>query len=156
MSIAFPTRPTGRRIACTLLVALAVHLGAALASPGDSLAASAARGARLFDGSAPLRGRIDGHSENLPSTASRCANCHMPSSQRAALAPPLDATTLLAPLRRRGGPPSVYTLDSFCDALRSGVDPAHVTLKSAMPRYDASNEQCADLWASLIPTSEQP
>ncbi len=49
------------------------------------------------------------------------------------------------------GPPSAYTADSFCATLRSGIDPAHVTLKAAMPRYDATDAQCADLWAFLIP-----
>ncbi|MDV2085539.1 hypothetical protein RZS41_21930, partial [Burkholderia pseudomallei] len=111
------------------------------------------RGARLFDGSDPMHGRLAGHAQVLPSTASRCANCHQPPAPRAApaLAPPLDASSLLAPQKRRGGPPSAYTADSFCATLRSGIDPAHVTLKAAMPRYDATDAQCADLWAFLIP-----
>ncbi|MHA7472317.1 hypothetical protein ACX827_12160, partial [Burkholderia pseudomallei] len=127
--------------------------GTARASPDDARAARAARGARLFDGSDPMHGRLAGHAQVLPSTASRCANCHQPPAPRAtpALAPPLDASSLLAPQKRRGGPPSAYTADSFCATLRSGIDPAHVTLKAAMPRYDATDAQCADLWAFLIP-----
>ncbi|KGU98987.1 hypothetical protein [Burkholderia pseudomallei] len=160
MSIASPVRPPRRRVARALVlaafVALAALGGTARASPGDApaaRAARAARGARLFDGSDPMHGRLAGHAQVLPSTASRCANCHQPPAPRAApaLAPPLDASSLLAPQKRRGGPPSAYTADSFCATLRSGIDPAHVTLKAAMPRYDATDAQCADLWAFLIP-----
>lgn len=157
MSIASPVRPPRRRVARALVlaafVALAALGGTARASPDDARAARTARGARLFDGSDPMHGRLASHAQVLPSTASRCANCHQPPAPRAApaLAPPLDASSLLAPQKRRGGPPSAYTADSFCATLRSGIDPAHVTLKAAMPRYDATDAQCADLWAFLIP-----
>ncbi|WP_029248057.1 hypothetical protein [Burkholderia pseudomallei] len=150
MSIASPVRPPRRRVARALVLAAFVALAAL---GGTAHARAGARGARLFDGSDPMHGRLAGHAQVLPSTASRCANCHQPPAPRAtpALAPPLDASSLLAPQKRRGGPPSAYTADSFCATLRSGIDPAHVTLKAAMPRYDATDAQCADLWAFLIP-----
>ncbi|NVH70500.1 hypothetical protein G4D37_30835, partial [Burkholderia pseudomallei] len=74
MSIASPVRPPRRRVARALVlaafVALAALGGTARASPDDAPAARAARGARLFDGSDPMHGRLAGHAQVLPSTAS--------------------------------------------------------------------------------------
>lgn len=148
-SAADSTEPAHRRIACVLVVGLALAGSPAFATPAAELDASVARGARLFHGGESMRGRLDGHTEILPSTAGRCINCHVQSPQAGGLAPLLDASTLLAPRQRRGGPPSVYSRDTFCATLRTGIDPAYVTLKSEMPRFDASDEQCGDLWNYL-------
>ncbi|MGU7843759.1 hypothetical protein ACV22V_30350 [Burkholderia sp. AW33-5] len=149
-SAASTTEPARRRIArALLLVALAFQGNLVFASPTAAVDASVARGARLFGGGDAMRGRLEGHAELLPSTASRCINCHAQSTQAGVFAPRLDASTLLAPQRRRGGPPSAYSRDTFCATLRTGIDPAYVTLRSEMPRFDASDEECADLWNYL-------
>lgn len=147
--VADSTEPVHLRIARVLFVGLAFQSSLAFASPAAALDASVARGAQLFHDGESMRGRLDGHTEILPSTAGRCINCHVQSPQAGVLAPLLDASTLLAPLQRRGGPPSVYSRDTFCATLRTGIDPAYVTLKSEMPRFDANDVQCEDLWNYL-------
>ncbi|KUY84080.1 hypothetical protein [Burkholderia sp. RF4-BP95] len=147
--VAGSTEPARRRLARVLIVGLTLQGSLAVGSPDAPLDASVERGARLFDGGNAMRGRLDGHAEILPPTASRCINCHVSSPQRGALAPLLDASTLRVPQQRRGGPPSVYSRETFCETLRTGVDPAYVTLKSTMPRFDASDQQCGDLWNYL-------
>jgi hypothetical protein len=66
------------------------------------------------------------------------------------LPPRLGAQPLQQPLRRRGGPPSAYTVDSFCRLLRTGVDPAQVVTSQAMPVYRISDADCFALWAFLL------
>ncbi|HMN82893.1 MAG TPA: hypothetical protein PKA20_23595 [Burkholderiaceae bacterium] len=115
------------------------------------------RGQRLLEGREPLPARIVGHETRLPATAARCTNCHLRDDRRnaaggASLAPPLGRATLLRMSSRRGGPPSSYDAESFCRVLRTGVDPAFVTLPKAMPRYDISSAQCDALWALMAGT----
>jgi hypothetical protein len=61
----------------------------------------------------------------------------------------LSAATLAEPVARRGGPPSRYDARSLCTLLRSGVDPAHVMVQRAMPRFDIDDLQCEALWQYL-------
>jgi hypothetical protein len=119
----------------------------------------AADGAALFDGRRPLVARIQGHEDRLPPAAARCANCHAPSAIRQAAAgagvatanfgPVLDRATLTQPLPRRGGPPSRYDAAALCRVLRTGADPALVTLPRTMPRYELADADCTALWAYL-------
>jgi hypothetical protein len=118
------------------------------------------QGSRLFHGEpaegGTLRGRLAGHPEDLPAEATRCANCHAggPGGQASAArdyAPRLNAHSLALPKARRGGPPSAYDPKAFCKLLREGVDPAWVLVDQSMPRYAATDAQCAALWAFLAP-----
>ena len=118
-------------------------------------ASDAERGRRLFAGELPLLARIAGHDAALPSHASRCVNCHgvADGAAGAASAPsfgtPLSRARLVNPQPRRGGPPSRFDEASLCRLLRSGVDPAHVMVPSAMPRYEIDDADCRALWAHL-------
>lgn len=139
-----------------MALALATALAAGPACRGlrePAVPASVARGARLFDGTEPLAGTLSGHSAPLPVVATRCIQCHTgPGKSSAAVsdfAPPLDRRQLREIRARRGGPPVAYEQASFCRTLRSGVDPAHIVLPRAMPRFDADEGQCAALWDYL-------
>ena len=142
------------------MMMLALALGTALAvgpawseETDAAVPSSVARGARLFDGAEPLAGTLSGHSVPLPGAATRCIQCHAgPGKSTAAVygfAPPLDRRRLREVLPRRGGPPVAYERASFCRTLRTGIDPAHVALPRAMPRFDADEGQCAALWGYL-------
>lgn len=109
--------------------------------------AARARGEALFDGRAAMPARLVGHEADLPSMATRCANCHEAGPRSGANAPRLDAATLARPHVRRGGPASAYDARALCAVLRDGTDPAHVIIATTMPRYAATDAQCADLWA---------
>ncbi len=114
------------------------------------------RGARLFDGSEPLAGMLSGHGVAMPANTTRCVQCHAGPASEArveSFGPRLDRFTLLQTMPRRGGPPSVYTLPTFCRALRSGIDPAQVTLPRAMPRFDVDDARCEALWTYLTRTT---
>jgi len=97
--------------------------------------------------------------ERLPPAATRCINCHAPTAvregaARAGLAegsfgPLLNADLLQTPQARRGGPPSRYDSHSLCHLLRTGIDPAWVTLPRSMPRYELSDQDCTQLWQHL-------
>ena len=141
--------------------ALVLLAGAALATSAVGLwlkhrhaEQQRARGEALFVGSAALPGRLAGHATALPTQATRCINCH--SSDATAtpaaptLGPPLTGQRLASMQSRRGGPATRFDAASLCRALRSGVDPAQILLPTSMPRYDATEAQCADLWAHLV------
>ncbi len=139
--------------------------------PSSSAATGATQtqiGARLFVGLSPVRGTIAGHSSPLPSEIGRCSNCHSParpanpattvtvgavgaasaaSEPDRDAAPTLSARTLQVAQSRRRGPPSTYDPRSFCRLLRTGVDPAHVVVDRAMPRYALDDAECSALWA---------
>lgn len=148
---AFPTRTFVR----AGVLAGAVLLLAAWGTPAWQHAAAARRGAALFDGRTPLAGHLEGHAEALPAHAARCANCHAdetatgPAAASPAFGPALGSTMLKQPRERRGGPPSRYDRDTFCRLLRTGIDPAHVMLPRAMPRYEMGDDECNDLWLHL-------
>jgi hypothetical protein len=150
------------------------------AKPGASPGAAALwRGQALFQGDAALPASLAGHVQALPTAATRCVNCHGASDTGAAARaannafgagagaeagagagagggalprtpPALGRAGLAVPRVRRGGPPSAYDAAALCTLLRSGVDPAQVVIPGAMPRYGASDAQCADLWAYLV------
>lgn len=126
-------------------------------APADGTPRAAGDGRALFEGSAPLAGRLAGHERDLPAAATRCINCHRrdtapPGSSgndTRSYGPRLDAQALVAPRPRRGGPPSRYDAAALCRLLRDGVDPAWVLIDRAMPRYRASDAECEVLWRFL-------
>ena len=110
-----------------------------------------AQGRRLYEAAVPIRARLAGHNLDLPSAATRCANCHATAKPigQAGFAPALTATLLTESHRRRGGPASRYDAAAFCRAVRDGLDPNSVMIDEVMPRYDMSQEQCSALWFFL-------
>jgi len=122
-------------------------------------AANVEHGQRLFFGAEALKGRITGHSTDLPTPASRCSNCHLAqgslrlvgpaASSSATYGPDLTVESLTQARSRRGGPPSRYDQKSLCKVLRTGIDPVHIVMPAAMPRYAASDPECAALWGYL-------
>lgn len=132
--------------------ALLLSLPLLLAATGE--AAPELRGKQLFHGEQPVEARMVGHTEALPAAAYRCANCHssssMPPRADPDFAPLLGKHTLTARVGRRGGPPSAYDVKSFCRLVRDGIDPAHVMISQAMPRYRLGDRECEALWAYLM------
>ena len=127
-------------------------------------AAQRSQGRALFHGETALPGRLPFHPEWLPTVATRCSNCHEQTNRAPGTAASPAATGasagsyalalardgLTRPRSRRGGPPSAYDSAAFCQLLRSGIDPAQVIIGTEMPRYEATNEQCQQLWAYLL------
>lgn len=117
-----------------------------------------ARGARLFDGNEPLTAKLAGGTESLAAGAARCSQCHAgprakdPKDPKASIATVLDRYRLREALPRRGSPPVSYDLVSFCNSLRSGIDPAGGVLPSAMPRFEIDDVRCGALWAYVTRT----
>lgn len=125
------------------------------------------RGRAAFREGTDLQGRLAGHAVPLPILASRCINCHealnsAPSGSSAGrsasearraiakpFAAPLDRQWLTLPRSRHGGPPTAYNATALCELLRRGVDPGHVMISTAMPRYAVSDARCADLYVYL-------
>lgn len=116
-------------------------------------------GERIFKGDAPVVAHVSGYGKPLTTEASRCANCHeigdeggrrrAESSATEPIGPALSVEALTREAARRGGPPSSFDEASFCRLLTTGVDPAHIVVPRAMPRYDISESQCRDLWQYL-------
>ena len=134
-------------------MALTARAGLGGQEPSVPVPPSVSRGARLFDGTEPLAGTLAGHSAPLPAAATRCSQCHAgpgePAATGSSFAPPLDRRQLREARPRRGGPPVAYEAATFCRTLRTGVDPAHVVLPRAMPRFEVDDVQCASLWDYL-------
>lgn len=88
--------------------------------------------------------------EPVDASYTRCANCHgadfRGGREGSSVAPPINRRALLSTLPRRGGPPSAYTEESFCNAVRTGVDPAGVVFSNLMPRFDLDPAACSALW----------
>lgn len=134
-----------------LLLAVSIGPTKAASSPDEN-----ARGKRIFNGEEALQGKITGHSSNLPASLGRCASCHasvvpprLEAQLEARAAPLLDHTSLLEKQARRGGPPSAYDKNSFCQALRTGIDPQYIILTRTMPRFEVDEAQCNALWVYL-------
>jgi len=125
----------------------ALWLSVAAAAPAES---SARRGEQLFVGQEPLKGAIVGHDDALPAFASKCVNCHdSAASEQASYGSKLTPAALLEAAARRGGPPSRYDAGSFCRLLRTGIDPAHILILRAMPRYEIDDARCLAIWDYL-------
>lgn len=123
--------------------------------PGAWARGDGALGAQLFDGRQALPAELAGRDLALPVVATRCSNCHRRDGPAAtappapSFGPPLTAASLRTRQPRRGGPASSYEAASFCRVLRTGIDPAFVVIDQQMPRYSATDAQCAALWAYL-------
>ncbi|HWH82824.1 MAG TPA: hypothetical protein VNU71_11375 [Burkholderiaceae bacterium] len=113
-------------------------------------------GAAIFDGREPVAAQLRGHEEILPTFATRCQNCHARDVITTALGPPLTPRSLTQLKPRRGGPESAFDLGSFCRLLRTGVDPSAIMVRSAMPVYRLSDQQCTALWLYLTVTESAP
>ena len=153
----------GRGIAAGVGVLMLAAALLALRQQGRCVAV--ARGEALFQGATQFPGRLAGHAQALPTAATRCVNCHGRSDDVAAIAraagntgwsaslvrtaPSLGHATLAVLRSRRGGPASAYDAAALCRLLRDGIDPAQVVIAGAMPRYEPTEAQCADLWAAL-------
>lgn len=140
--------------ASLIMLACVAASSAALGAETDALKTiSAARGQALFEGREPLSGTIRGHTRSMPADAVICGGCHKstPSGPGGlSQAPSLDVKGLLDQLPRRGGPPSAYTLDTFCRVVRTGVDPVYVLVSRTMPKFVVSAQQCESLWLYLM------
>ena len=123
----------------------------------DSLeTADVIRGAQLFAGAVPLQGRLYTQSEDLPTAAVRCANCHSHGGSADVSysnAPRLTREWLQEDRKRRGGPKSHYDLGGFCSLLRTGIAPDRIVINIQMPRYALSDNDCRSLWVLL---TEEP
>jgi hypothetical protein len=140
------------------LIALAAL--AALAGCRDR-ASAVDLGRALFLGERPPAARMVGHTIDLAASVVHCANCHRhePRGDRSGdrqggstsqdFGPALTHDRLTRPLRRRGGPPSVYDRPRLCRVLREGIDPSSVMISQAMPRYNVTDAECEALWAYL-------
>jgi hypothetical protein len=147
-----------RARAALVVVALLLGAGAVAYERHASANQAQARGEALFHGAAVMPAQLATHEELLPPVATRCSNCHEAPTVtpgRAAADPrpyanALDRASLDAARSRRGGPPSRFDATRLCTLLRTGVDPAQVMLPATMPRYQATDAQCSDLWAYLM------
>jgi hypothetical protein len=137
---------------------VAVALVGAWGLPAAATAASPQeQGRLLFEGRAPLVGKVRGHSTALPLDALRCANCHLTAPKARGdttrptqtFGPVLTASHLMEPISRRGAPATRYDLPAFCRLLGSGIDPGEVLLSRSMPLYELSPTQCEALWHFL-------
>ena len=120
---------------------------------------AASTGREMFFDASSMRGTILGHTEALPPWLASCANCHLDDAGRrssTSFAPTLSRHAMTELHSRRGGPPSLFSLTSFCRMLRTGVDPVYVLISRQMPRYTLSDDQCLSLWRYLMETSDEP
>jgi len=136
------------------LCAIAVAGGALFLLVGARPRPLLEQGQRMFHGEQALTGRMTGHEQDLPGEAVRCSNCHeregaqtSPDSQ--SFGTVLGPGSLTRAVARRGGPAVRYTQDSFCRVLRDGIDPAHVIIPQALPRYALTGKECEALWRFL-------
>lgn len=135
-----------------------VLAGTLMPARAEGGASHAVLGKQLFEGTRALEARIGGHAAPLPGVASRCVNCHVDAPARPAsgplqdtqqFGPALTRDLLVQSQKRRGGPASKYEAGSFCQLLRTGVDPAHIVLPRAMPIYTITDSDCLSLWTYL-------
>ena len=112
----------------------------------------AATGEAIYQQAQGAVARVNG--EDVMASAARCVNCHgeVGEGRRegALVVAPLHRSALSESRERRGGPPSRYSRETFCQSLRTGIDPAGVVLDAAMPRYDLSSQSCGSLWDFLM------
>jgi len=144
------------RVAGVLIIGF---LLAGAASTSTNAENSAVTGRRMFLGESSLQGMIAGHAELLPPRVVSCGNCHLGDAgvgSANSFAPALDRPRLMEFIARRGGPPTMFTPNSFCQTLRTGVDPAFILITRRMPRYILSDDQCLDLWRYLTEASNDP
>ncbi len=154
MRTAFTISPKAALAAVTLVLTGIMPAGAELGS-------AEARGRAIYFGekgsaleSATVR--IGSLTTRLPASSFPCASCHGRNGQGIAergVQPSQitrDALTRPYTVRESAGrkrPP--YTLSSFRTAVRSGKDAGGNDLAEAMPRFNLTDKQLADVWAYL-------
>lgn len=112
-------------------------------------------GRKIYQGRSLVPAFLPGQNRELPPYAARCVSCHQETRSSnsvigiSPLAPRLDAALLTESRSRRRGPKSRYELVTFCELLRTGVDPVGVLIEQTMPRYEISDAQCQALWRYL-------
>lgn len=110
------------------------------ASSAAQSCSSADIGRAIFTGECALAAHLRDDDRRLPPSTTRCVNCHAGTRQAAPFGPRLTRDYLLSPTAR----PS-YKQQNFCRVLRSGVDPAGVVARKAMPRYEISDSDCESM-----------
>lgn len=113
------------------------------------------KGENLFYGRETLKGTLYLHNRALGTAFVRCMNCHQLQGQskftnRADFGPELGARFLQTENSLRGGPARAYDADSFCHMLRTGMDPSQIMIRTDMPRYALSDDDCHALWRFLL------
>lgn len=146
--------PAPLAVAAGVLLAVMLAGGTLVAKERRQDAEQARAGAALFDATGPDApvGTLRGHDTALPATATRCANCHRDAAGTGpveAYGGRLDRERLLTAMPRRGGPAVAYDETAFCRLLRDGIDPNHVIVSGAMPRFAVDAAQCRALWRHL-------
>ena len=120
---------------------------------------SVQRGADLFYGRTEVNGKLYLHNRTLGSPYVRCVNCHQLEDQPKSLkvnandnsfGPLLGAHFIQTPNNARGGPVRSYEPASFCKMLRSGMDPSQIMIRTDMPRYILTDDDCNALWSFLM------
>lgn len=133
-------------------VAAALRLGGGLGAPEAELTRRGlVAGREMFAGRGGVIGMIG--ADRLEPQASRCAGCHGTSGKGGGEGktpvPALTKDSLTTARARRGGPASAYDEGSFCEGLRTGIDPAGVQYSNLMPRYRIDGRSCRQLWSFL-------
>jgi mono/diheme cytochrome c family protein len=164
-----------KALALALTLAPAGH-GAALATPTapatPTKLGSAANGQLLFDAGrrldgTPLRARRN-HIGNVPAAAVACSGCHrrsaMGNQEAGLLVPALAGERLFMPANKQtltGAHPSLkrqelrandrpaYDVNTLARALTRGIDSGGRPLDAAMPRYELTPRDIADIVAHL-------
>jgi hypothetical protein len=103
------------------------------------------QGRELFHGERPLIARLGKESDPLPAMATICVNCHGRHARGGREAGVDVASLSWRRLVRQKG----YNETSFCQTMRTGIDPGGVLLSVAMPRYDIATDACQALWFYL-------
>ncbi len=108
-------------------------------------------GRDVFEG----RGNIVGYvgKDRLEPQAARCSGCHGGNKggggEGKTVVPAVSGEMLTTVRPRRGGPASGYTERTFCESLRTGIDPVGVRFSDMMPRYRLDGRTCHQLWEFL-------
>ncbi|MFZ6689685.1 hypothetical protein ACO0K0_18235 [Undibacterium sp. SXout11W] len=113
------------------------------------------KGENLFYGREALKGTLYLHNRSLDTSFVRCMNCHrfqdeQKTSNKSDFGPEIGAHFLLTKNSLRGGPARAYEADSFCQMLRTGMDPSQIMMRTDMPRYSVSDDDCHALWRFLL------
>jgi hypothetical protein len=146
--IVHPFRPRS-----AIQLGLSITLTCTISVSASQPSALAIRGEKLFHGAEGLTARLAGHATLLPPALGACVNCHdgaILSVLEPRSAPSLSCAAMRQVRPRRGGPAVAYEKEAFCRTLRSGIDPNHVVLGRAMPRFEPDQGQCDALWAYLV------
>lgn len=141
-----------------------VLLGGLQASADLSSAQARGRAAYFGERGSALDGataRIGELTTKLPASSLPCASCHgrtgLGKAERGVQPSQITRDALTRPysvIEAAGRKRPPYTLASFRNAVRSGKDAGGNDLSEAMPRFNLTDKQLADLWAFLAVVGE--